>query len=200
MPPCDRMTPCAGVSFGNPDLRGNRVALVLDVDEAVLVEPAHAVGENLRIPANQDRPSRHVGVEALGAAIVHGQYIVSRSFYDPKALQVVEFIRHLFREIVCLRPIFIRVVQLPHVIVKGGRRPGNDPRRTVTGDRRPALVVDTAVSEHLKVLRFTPLRCPGMVKTIAMLTPCIGTCADAIDHVWLGIPAASRMVGATSMT
>ena len=72
----------------------------------------------------------------------------------------------LGRQVVRLRPVGVGVVQLPGVV--GERRQRRHyPRRRVTGDRGPALVVDAAVAEHLEVLRLAPLGRGRVVEAVA---------------------------------
>ncbi len=86
-----------------------------------------------------------------------------------KALQVVQLIGHLLREIVRLRPILVRIVELPDVIVERRRLSRQDPRRTMASHGRPTLVVDAAIAKHLEVLRFAAFGGAGVVEAS---TPC----------------------------
>ena len=62
-------------------------------------------------------------------------------------------------------------------------------------------MVDAAVAEHLEVLdlRASPGALPSR-SVPSMLTPSSGACAMPFTAAGAGSPAASRMVGATSMT
>ena len=94
------------------------------------------------------------------------------------------------------------VVELPHVVVEGRQLAADhDPRRAVLGHRAPAPVVDAAVGEHLEVLQVVPLRRLRRRRTCrACWCPPSATACTPLTIVGSGRPAASRMVGATSMT
>ena len=115
-----------------------------------------------------------------------GKHAVPRGFDDPKALKLVQLIGHLFREVVRLRPILRRVVQLPHVIVERRRSGRHDPGRAMPRDRRPAFVINSAIAEHFEVLGFVAFGGRRVVEAIAHADALHRNLSDAIDHVGLG--------------
>ena len=58
---------------------------------------------------------------------------------------------------------------------------GADPRHAVPGHRRPALVVDAAVAEHLEVLRLVPLGRLGVVERVQHADALDRRLLDAVD-------------------
>ena len=77
-----------------------------------------------------------------------------------------------------LAPIVLRVVKLPNIVIKRGRLFAREqPWSLVPGYRGPALVVDTAIAEHLEVLRLMTLCRLRIVKRVQH--------ADAFDGVLL---------------
>ena len=76
------------------------------------------------------------------------------------------------------RPVRGGVVQLPDIVVEGGQLDLSGlPRRSVSGHRGPALVVDAAVARHLEILRLAPLGRLGVVERVQH--------ADAFDRALL---------------
>jgi len=102
--------------------------------------------------------SRQLGVAALGEPVIERQDVVLHGFNQPELLQLVQHVGLFLRQISRLAPILRRVVQLPHVVVERDRLDlSGFPRSPMLGDRRPALVIDAAVAEHLEVLGFMAL-------------------------------------------
>ena len=97
-------------------------------------------------------------------------------------------------QVVGLGPV-VGVVQLPDVVVEGGQLGADDPRGAVAGHRRPALVVDAPVAEHLEVLGLVALGGVGVVEAVGHATPCSGCCWTPLTIVGSGSPATSRTVG-----
>ena len=100
--------------------------LFFDRDDRVLREPAHAAEEELRRAADELRPSREVGVEPLEAAVVEREHVVLPRLEEEEALELVELLGLLGREVVRLRPV-VGAVELPDVVVEGGHL-GRPPR------------------------------------------------------------------------
>ena len=61
-----------------------------------------------------------------------------------------------------------------------------DPRNAVPGYRRPSLVVDAAVAEHLEVLRFVPVRRFGVVEGVHHAEAFERRLLDAVDDCRMG--------------
>ena len=91
-----------GAVFGDDDLGGDRVRLVLDVEDDVLREAAHAGVEHLRVAADQLRTTGDLGIEPLHLAVVDRQHVVPDRLDQPQPLQLVQFLRHLLRQVVGL--------------------------------------------------------------------------------------------------
>ena len=130
------------------------MGLVLEVEDAVLGD-AHAGEQQLAVAADELRPAGDVGVDALEAAVVERQDVVLDRLDQPEPLQLGQLRRVLGDEVVRLRPV-VGPVELPDVVVERRRGVGQ-PGRAVLGHRRPALVVDAAVAEHLEVLEVVRL-------------------------------------------
>ena len=96
--------------------------LVLDVEDAVLAEAAHAAEEQLRVALDELRPAGEVGVEALDAAVVERQHVVLARLLEPELLELRELLRHLGREVARLAPVGARVVELPDVVLERRQR------------------------------------------------------------------------------
>ena len=122
--------------------------------------------------------------------------------YKPQPLQFVQLFRHLLSQVVRLARVFTGVIEFPVVVVEfRDFLAPEEPGRTVSRNRGPALVVDPAVAEHLEVLCLVPLGCLGVVlNEYAMLTPSKGFCWTPFTKAGSGRPAASRIVDATSIT
>ena len=148
------------------DLRGHGVRLVLGVEHHVLGQASHAGEEQLRVAADQLRPSGKVGVESLDPAVVERQDVVLPRLLEEQGLQLRELLGLLGGEIVRLRPVAVGV-ELPHVVLERRQLGPHDPRRRMAGDGGPAVVVDAAVAEHLEVLRRPALGGAGLVERIA---------------------------------
>jgi hypothetical protein len=107
---------------------------------------------------HHQRATRDVRVDALGFPVVERKDVVLGRLEVEQALQLGDLFGHLLREIVGLRPILGRVVELPDVVAQWRLRTHHHPRQVaVPGDGRPALVIDAAVADHLEVLRLVPL-------------------------------------------
>src|ERR1700761_8813457 len=90
----------------------------------------------------------------------------------------MQLVGHLLGQVVCLAPVFVGVVELPSVVVECRRFLTLEyPRRLVPRYCGPALMVDTAIAEHLEVLRLMLLGGLGVVERV--------THADAFDRVLL---------------
>ena len=63
----------------------------------------------------------------------------------------------------------------------------------------PAVVIERTVAEHLEVLGDLPAGCRLVAKG-AMLMPSMGVCGTRLTSRGSGMPATSRIVGATSIT
>jgi hypothetical protein len=98
------------------DLRGDRVGLVLGVDDAVFAEASHATEEQLRLSLHELRAADELRVEALDATIVQREHVVLAGLLEPELLQLAQLLRHLGGEIVRLAPVRSRVVELPDVV------------------------------------------------------------------------------------
>ena len=149
------ITPSASVS-GNGHVGGHGVGLVLDVDDVVLAH-GHAGEEDLGVPLDQRRAAGRGGDHPLNAAVVQRQHLVAGRFDQELPLQLGQLVRHLRGQVVGLGPVGIGVVELPDVVVEGGRLRRELPGDGVAGDRRPAVDVDAAVAEHLEVLDGVPV-------------------------------------------
>ena len=107
--------------LGHDDLGRDRVRLVLDHDDRVLGQPAHAAEQELRgcRVISCGRPGE-VGVEALDAAVVEREHVVLRRLDQEQALQLGQLLRVLRGEVVRLRPV-VGAVELPDVVVERRR-------------------------------------------------------------------------------
>ena len=95
-----------------------------------------------------------------------------------ETLQFMQLFRHLLCQIVRLGPVFRGVIELPGIVVKSGRYLANeDPWRLMPRHGSPALVVDAAVAEHLKILCLMLL---GRFRVIERVSH-----ADAFDRMLL---------------
>ena len=189
-----------GARLGHHDLRRDRVGLVLDVQEAVLAEAAHAAEEQLRVSLHELRPAdelrrrsarcggRRAGARCTCVASSRQSCCSSASFSGIAAGLVVG-----------LTPV-ARFVELPDVVLERRQRLPHQPRDRVAGDRSPALVVDAAVAEHLEVLRLVAIGLRRTVEGIAHARAFDRALIDAVTVVGCGSPAASSTVGATSIT
>jgi hypothetical protein len=129
------------------------VGLVLDIDDRVLGQAAHAPEQQLRRAFDEHGPTRNLRFRPLYCSIVEGQHAVTCGLDEPEALELVQFLRVVLGQIAGLAPVGRRVVKLPDVVVEGWQLSADqDPRGCVPGDGGPPLVVDPPVSEHLEVL------------------------------------------------
>ena len=76
-----------------------------------------------RVPLDQRGAAGHGGNHALPAAVVQRQDVVAGGFDQPLPLQLGQLLGHLRGQVVGLGPVGIGVVQLPDVVVEGGRLP-----------------------------------------------------------------------------
>src|SRR5262245_34492193 len=90
-------------------------------------------------------------------------------------------------DVIGLAEVLARVIQLPHVIFERYRLdlPGQ-PRGAVLGDRRPTVVVDAAIAEHLEVLKGPAARRLGGAERIRHADAFDRALRHAIDHDGLG--------------
>ena len=181
-------------------LRGDRVRLVLEHRRWRSRTGGPCPRTAPAGPPDELRPTGEVGVEALHPPVVERQHVVLGGLDEEEPLQLAELVGLLRGQVVRLRPV-VGSVQLPDVVVVGRQRCAHDPRDAVPRHRRPALVVDAAVDEHLEVLRLASLGRVGIIERVAPSrrprwapAGCRSRTSDA------GRPAASRIVGATSMT
>ena len=84
----------------------------------VLGQPPHAAEQDLRVPLDQHRPAGEIRVEPLRQVVVERQHVVARRLDQPQALQLVQLLGHLLREVVRLAPVLVGVVELPDVVVE----------------------------------------------------------------------------------
>jgi hypothetical protein len=163
------------------------VGLVLDVDHRVLAEPSHTGEQQLAVAPDQLGPAGQGGVEPLHPPVVEGEDVVLAGFQQEQPLQLVELVGLGGGQVAGLGPV-ARAVQLPDIVVEGGQLGHHDPGGAVAGDRRPALVVDAAVAEHLEVLGLAPLGRAGIVEAVGHAGPLQGDLLHAVDHRRLGQP------------
>ena len=182
---------------GHHDVGRHRVGLVLQREHTVFAHP-HPIEEQLGVAANQLRSPGDVGVDAFKAAVVKGHDVVLDRLDQPKALQLSQFLGILLREVMRLRPV-VGSVELPDVVVERRRGVGL-PWRAVFRHRRPALVVDTAIAHHFEVLDDVCLRRSAVAQRRHHADTLERRLRDAVHAAGAGSPAASRIVGATSMT
>jgi hypothetical protein len=81
--------------------------------------------------------------------VVERQDVVALGLREPEVDELLDLLRVLLSEVVCLGAIFVRVEQLPAVLVELAEPDGHG---AVLGNRLPALVPDAARAEHLVVL------------------------------------------------
>ena len=133
------------------------------------------------LPLNQLRAAGEVRVEALERPIVQRQHAVLRRLDQEEPLQLGKLLRVLLRQILRLGPIGVGVVQLPEVFVEPALV-GAEPGYAVPRHRRPSLVIDAAIAEHLEVLRLVPFRRPGVVERIEHADAFERRLLHAVDH------------------
>ena len=86
-----------GAAVGDVDVGGDGERLVLDADDAVLRQPAHAGEEQLRVAADERRPSGHRRLEPLGGAVVQREHVVLDGLDQPQPLQLGQHARAVRR-------------------------------------------------------------------------------------------------------
>ena len=115
------MTPLAP-SLGTTTWAVTACDLFLTLRTMFSGRPLHAGVEHLRVAADQLRTTRDLGIEPLRLAVVDRQHVVPDRLDQEQALQLVQFLGHLLRQVVGLRPV-VGAVQLPHVVVERGNFP-----------------------------------------------------------------------------
>ena len=105
-------------TFGHRNLGGDRMGLVLQREHAPLAHP-HAGEQQLRVAADELRPSGDVGVDPLEAAIVERHDVVLHRLDQPEPLQLGQLLRILGDNVLGLRPV-VGAVELPDVVSNGG--------------------------------------------------------------------------------
>src|ERR1039458_9136273 len=143
-------------ALGNDNLSGDRMRLVLDVQDNVFREATHSGVEHLRVTPDQLRTAGDFGIEALSLAVVDRQHVVADCLDEKQALQLAQLLGHLLREVVGLRPV-VRAIQLPHIVIELGNLYHHEPRCAVSRARGPTLAIDAAVGKYLEVLRIAEL-------------------------------------------
>ena len=175
------ITPSAPLG-GHLQLGRDRERLVLDVDDAVLRQPAHAAEQQLCVALDQGGPPGDVGYEAFDLPVIERKHVVLDRLDQPKPLQFMQFLRILLRQVLGLRPVGVAVVELPDVVVEGRQhRAAHLPRRAVLGHRAPALVVNASVAEHLEVLGLVPLGRLGVVEAVQHAGALVRALHHAVD-------------------
>ena len=152
------------------------------------------------LPRIELRAPGQVGVEALDAAVVERQHVVlapPRSGTAAAARAASPAAPRRGRAPGSSR----RARTAPR---RRRRRRGISvaiPRDAVAGDGRPALVVDAAVARTSRSTASRGARrAPASSNVGPCSRPCSGICWTPCTNVGSGSPAASRIVGATSMT
>ena len=92
-------------ALGHGDVGGDRVGIVLDVQDAVLGEASHSFEQQLSSTADQGGASGEVGVEPFDPPVVEGEHLVLGGLEQELALQVGELLWVVRREVVSLRPV-----------------------------------------------------------------------------------------------
>src|SRR6185503_3221960 len=86
-------------------------------------------------------------------------------------------------KIASLTPVLRRVIELPDIVVEGWHLLADEePRRLVPRHRRPSLVIDAAVAEHLEVLRLVSIGSLGVVERIEHADAFDGPLLHAVDR------------------
>ncbi len=165
------------------ELRGQGIGLVLKREHRETWNARHRTKDNLTVAADQIRTPCDLGVRTFGESIVERQHVVLHGFDQPELLQLVQDVWMLLGQILRLRPVLRRVVQLPDIVVECDRLDLPClPRCAVLGDGRPALVVDAAIAEHLEVLGFMPICRPRIIERIGHAHAFQRTLQHAIHH------------------
>ena len=140
-------------AFGNFDLGGDGLRLVLHVEEGVFHHAGHAFGEGERgALAEQVGPADRVGDGALEEAVVEGQDVVFLRLLEEDGLEFLEFVRVLGGEVVGQAEIRCDVDRVPSTSSLNGWRALCFPRGLVDGAGEPAFVIDGAVAGDLEIL------------------------------------------------
>src|ERR1700722_19953458 len=99
-------------------------------------------------------------------------------------MHLLKLLRILGSEIVRQTEIAPCVVQLPHVFLK--RPPRFEfPRGPMNSTSEPAVLVDSAVAEDLKVLRGVPTRSLGIREGVDHAHTLDGCLDRSVDALWL---------------
>ena len=137
------------------------------VDDRPFAEAPHAAKEELALSLGELGAASEGGIGPFGKAVIQWQHVVFGGFDQPKALQLLELLWLFLGQIAGLTPIVIGVIELPNVVIEGGKLNGAGfPGGSVACNRGPALVIDAAVANHLEVLGFMPLGCILFIKGI----------------------------------
>jgi hypothetical protein len=118
-------------------LGGNRERLVFDADDAALRQTSHAGEEQLGVPADKSRSSRHRRLESLRGPVVHRQHVVLRCLDQPEPLQLREHLGSLGYEVASLAVVGA-VIEFPDVVVERRQLPADHDPTVVTGAVRSA--------------------------------------------------------------
>ena len=96
-----------GALLRHHDLGGDRVRLVLEVQDAVLRQAPHAAEQQLGLALDQDRPAGGVRIDLLHHPVVERQHLVARRLDQPQPLQLVQLLRVLLGQVVRLAPVLV---------------------------------------------------------------------------------------------
>ena len=130
------------------------------VDDRSFAEAPHAAKQELALPFGELGATGEGGIGPFGKAVIQWQNVVFGGLDQPKSLQLLELLWLFLSQIAGLTPVVIGVIELPNVVIEGGELNGAGfPGGAVTGDSGPALVINTAVANHLEILGFMPLGC-----------------------------------------
>ena len=160
--------------------------LFLRLITRVLGETPHAAEQELRVAGDQRRAPGEVGVEALDAPVVEREDVVLARLVHEERLQLGELLGHLRRQVVRLAPVACSCRRAPRRRLRTGAARLDHPWSRVARHRRPALVVDAAVAEHLEVLRLAPLGGVGVVEGVAHAHALDRLLRDAVNRRRLG--------------
>ena len=166
-PPCATRTP----STGSDSKAWTAIVwrAVLDVRRGLLGEPAGAGAEAQGgAPVVQVAPAGDLRVLPLGDAVVEREHLVPRGLGVEDALELGEQLRPLGRPGRGPGSSRRSCRRAPTRRPRTARSPAShhQPRRAVPGHRRPALVVDPAVADHLEVLRRATVGCGRVVEGV----------------------------------
>jgi hypothetical protein len=132
---------------------------------SIMPDMPSATVMDVRGPMRSGRPTSNT-VEPLEHAVIKGQHLVFRGFFQEDGLQFLEFFRIRGGEVVGEAEVGAGIIEFPGGIVLQRAARFGFPRRLVNGAGEPALVVDRAVAGDLEVLGRVPLLGLGVVKRI----------------------------------